>query len=164
MRLVGTTLILYALGAVALAALLQTLKTRLELSTAKHRSLSGHPRIARCVAALVPFYEYDEERFFRCDDAPDEVAMRRRAGFMRLSALFSERFAETVRLTEEVEDSVSDLQFTGAYRVPFQYSRFVRQHLKAGAFVRSSSGVSLTDLDGNQLFDLTGSYGVNVFG
>ncbi|MGH8653029.1 MAG: aminotransferase class III-fold pyridoxal phosphate-dependent enzyme [Gammaproteobacteria bacterium] len=164
MRLVGTTLILYALGAVALAALLQTLKTRLELSKAKHRSLSGHSRIARRIAALVPFYEYDEERFFRSDDAPDEIAARRRAGFMRLSALYSERFAETVRLTEEVEDSISDLQFTGAYRVPFQYSRLVRQHLKAGAFVRSSCGVSLSDLDGNHSFDLTGSYGVNVFG
>jgi len=160
----GTTLILYALGAVALAALLQILKTRLELSTAKQRSLSGHPRVARRIAALVPFYEYDEERFFRSDDAPDEIAARRRAGFMRLSALFSERFPETVRLTAEVEDSVSDLQFTGAYRVPFQYSRLVRQHLKVGAFVRSSSGVSLSDLDGNRSFDLTGSYGVNVFG
>ncbi len=164
MRLMGTTLILYALGAVALAALLQILKTRLELSTAKQRSLSGHPRVARRIAALVPFYEYDEERFFRSDDAPDEIAARRRAGFMRLSALFSERFPETVRLTAEVEDSVSDLQFTGAYRVPFQYSRLVRQHLKVGAFVRSSSGVSLSDLDGNRSFDLTGSYGVNVFG
>ncbi|MGH8611257.1 MAG: aminotransferase class III-fold pyridoxal phosphate-dependent enzyme [Gammaproteobacteria bacterium] len=160
----GTTLILYALGALALAALLQTLKTRMELSTAKQRSLSGHPRVARRIAALVPFYEYDEERFFRSDDAPDEIAARRGAGFMRLSALFSERFAETVRLTEEVEDSISDLQFIGAYRVPFQYSRFVRQHLKVGAFVRSSCGVSLTDLDGNHLFDLSGSYGVNVFG
>ena len=44
---------------------------------------------------------------------------------------------------------MSDLQFTGAYRVPFQYSRFVRQHLKAGAFVQSSAGVTVTDLDGN---------------
>jgi glutamate-1-semialdehyde 2,1-aminomutase len=30
--------------------------------------------------------------------------------------------------------------------------------------VESSSGVSITDLDGNRLLDLTGSYGVNVFG
>jgi glutamate-1-semialdehyde 2,1-aminomutase len=83
---------------------------------------------------------------------------------LRLAALYRERFPVTARLTDEVEDSISDLQFTNAYRVPFQYSRFVRRHLKAGSFVRSSSGVTLTDLDGNQLFDLTGSYGVNVFG
>ena len=48
--------------------------------------------------------------------------------------------------------------------MPFQYSGFVRQHLKAGTFVQSSSGVTVTDLDGNQFYDLTGSYGVNVFG
>ena len=48
--------------------------------------------------------------------------------------------------------------------MPFQFSGFVRQHFKAGAFVESSSGVTVTDLDGNRLYDLTGSYGVNVFG
>ena len=137
---------------------------RLALSKARHRSLSGHSRIARRIAALVPFYEYDDARFFRSDDAPEDIAARRRAGFMRLSDLYRERFPETLRLTAEVEDSISDLQFTGAYRVPFQYSRFVRRHLQAGAFVRSSSGVSLTDLDGNRFYDLSGSYGVNVFG
>src|SRR5262249_61476351 len=33
-----------------------------------------------------------------------------------------------------------------------------------GAFVKASAGVKLTDLDGNELYDLTASYGVNVFG
>ena len=158
------TLVLYALSGVVLVASLRQLKMRLALFKAKHRSLSGHSRIARRIAALVPFYEYDDARFFRSDDAPEDIATRRRAGFMRLSDLYRERFPETIRLTAEVEDSISDLQFTGTYRVPFQYSRFIRQHLKAGAFVRSSSGVSLTDLDGNRFYDLTGSYGVNVFG
>lgn len=158
------TLVLYALSGAVLVASLQQLKMRLALSKAKHRSLSGHSRIARRIAALVPFYEYEEVWFFRSDGAPEDIAARRRAGFMRLSDLYRERFPETLRLTAEVEDSISDLQFTGAYRVPFQYSRFVRRHLKAGAFVRSSSRVSLTDLDGNRFYDLTGSYGVNVFG
>ena len=158
------TLVLYALSGVVLVASLRQLKMRLALFKAKHRSLSGHSRIARQIAALVPFYEYNDARFFRSDDAPEDIAARRRAGFMRLSDLYRERFPETIRLTAEVEDSISDLQFTGIYRVPFQYGRFVRRHLKAGAFVRSSSGVSLTDLDGNRFYDLTGSYGVNVFG
>ncbi|MGH8507323.1 MAG: aminotransferase class III-fold pyridoxal phosphate-dependent enzyme [Gammaproteobacteria bacterium] len=158
------TWLLYALSGGVLIASLPQLKMRLALSKAKHRSLSGHSRIARRIATLVPFYEYDEVRFFRSDDAPEDVAARRRAGFMRLSELYRERFPETLRLTAEVEDSISDLQFTGTYRVPFPYSRFVRRHLKAGAFVRASTGVSLTDLDGNRCYDLTGSYGVNVFG
>lgn len=59
---------------------------------------------------------------------------------------------------------MSDLQFTAAYRVPFQYSRVVRQYLPTGSFLESSSGVTVTDLDGNVFYDLTGSYGVNLFG
>jgi glutamate-1-semialdehyde 2,1-aminomutase len=155
---------LSALGAIALAMALVALKTRLELSRAKHASLTGHVRMARRIAGLIPFYEYDEAHFFSCDDAPDEVAARRRAGFMRLARLYGERFAQTIRCTAEVAPAISDLQFTGAYRVPFQFSRFARAHLTTGAFLKSSSGVTLTDLDGNQLYDLTGSYGVNVFG
>src|SRR5262249_61193637 len=61
-------------------------------------------------------------------------------------------------------DAISDMQFTDAYRVPFQYSRYVREHLKLGSFLQPSSGVTVTDLDGNSYYDLTGSYGVNVFG
>ena len=48
--------------------------------------------------------------------------------------------------------------------MPFQYSRLVREHLGAGAFMQSSAGVTVTDLDGNVFYDLTGSYGVNIFG
>jgi len=66
----GESLLLYGLGAGAAAALgLPALKSRLELSRAKHPSLAGHARLARRVAALVPGYGYGEERFFRADDA-----------------------------------------------------------------------------------------------
>jgi glutamate-1-semialdehyde 2,1-aminomutase len=160
----SATLAFYGLGTAAVATSLVGLRRRLQLSRAKHRSLTGHSRIARRVASLVPFYKYDEARFFCSDDAPAEVAARRRLGFMRLSDLYRTRFAETSRRTAEVSESISDLQFTDAYRVPFQYSCFVRRHLTTGAFLQSSAGVRVTDLDGNEFYDLTASYGVNVFG
>src|SRR5271165_644047 len=156
--------ILYLVAAVIGALLLRKLQLRLQLSAAKHRSLTGHSRMARRFAALVPFYEYGEDQFFRADAAPDAVAAHRRAGFLALAALFKERFARSAQQTAEVFDAISDLQFTARYRVPFQFSRFVREHFKAGNFLESSSGVTVTDLDGNRLYDLTGSYGVNVFG
>src|ERR1700758_3163357 len=140
------------------------LKARLELSKAKHRSLAGHPRIARFVASLVPFYQYDEARFFGSDAAPDDIVAQRRADFSRLEDLYRKRYASTLRLTAEATELISDLQFTEAYRVPFQFSRHIRQHLPVGAFLHSSSGVTTTDLDGNSFYDLTGSYGVNLFG
>src|SRR5277367_5044119 len=140
------------------------LKARLELSKAKHRSLAGHARIARLVASLVPFYQYDEAQIFKADAAPDVVVAQRRADFARLADLYRKRFVSTLRLTAEATELISDLQFTEAYRVPFQFSRHVRQHLPVGAFLQSSSGVTTTDLDGNCFYDLTGSYGVNLFG
>ena len=155
--------ILAACAAGAGAALAKA-KPRLELSLAKHRSLAGHAKLARRVASLIPGYELGEERFFRSDGAPAEVADRRREAFMRLAALYRERFARTRARTVLVRDAVSDLQFTDAYRVPFQYSRFVGRHLSAGSFLEASAGVTVTDLDGNVFYDLAGSYGVNLFG
>ena len=159
-----TTLAFYGLGVAAVAISVATLRKRLELSQAKHRSLAGHSRIARRLAALVPSYDYGEDRFFCSDGAPADIAARRRAGFARLSALYRTRFTETIRRTAEAREAISDLQFTGAYRVPFQYRRMVQAHLPAAAMVQSSNGVTITDLDGNSSYDLTGSYGVNVFG
>jgi glutamate-1-semialdehyde 2,1-aminomutase len=152
------------LAGFVLVILVHKLQLRLQLSRAKHRSLTGHSRMARRFASLVPFYEYDESQFFRTDGAPEDIVAARRTGFMRLSKTFAERFPKTAALTDEIAGGVSDLQFTSRYRVPFQFSGHVRRHFKAGSFVESSSGVTVTDLDGNRLYDLTGSYGVNVFG
>jgi len=151
-------------GAVALTAAGVKLKTRLELSKAKHPSLRGHSKMARRLARQVPFYEYDDASFFSSDGAPEDVAARRRAGFMRLAERQRSQGGRAAALTDQVEGAISDLQFTRAYRVPFQYRRLVREHLAGGTFVESSAGVTVTDVDGNQLYDLTGSYGVNVFG
>jgi glutamate-1-semialdehyde 2,1-aminomutase len=151
-------------AAVVLAVLAIRFKARVELSLAKHRSLTGHARMARRLAALIPFYDFGEDQFFGSDDAPDDVVTRRRDGLAHLSEVWRQRFGQTIAVTREAAAGISDLQFTSAYRVPFQYSRFVRENLPTGSFLESSSGVMVTDLDGNALYDLTGSYGVNLFG
>lgn len=158
------TFALYTAGIGALALALSRLKRRLELSRAKHRSLSGHSRLAKRIAKLIPFYAYDEEAFFCIDHAPPDIEQRRRTGFAALAALYEQRFAQSAALTRSAGECLSDLQFTGNYRVPFQFNRFVRQHLQGGSFLQSSHGVHVADLDGNEFYDLTGSYGVNVFG
>src|SRR5271169_1154284 len=109
----------YGSGVGLLSAFLIKARPRLALSRAKHRSLAGHARLARRIASLVPFYEYDEHRFFRSDNPPENIAVRRRDGFLRLASIYRERFARTSALTARVQSGASDLQFTAAYRVPF---------------------------------------------
>jgi len=156
---------LAAAGAVAAtAAVAPKVKARLELSRAKHRSLSGHSKMSRRIARLIPFYEFDINDFFHSDGVPQEIANRRQDGFFRLAAIYQQRFAKGRQMTAEAAGRISDLQFTQSYRVPFQYSRLVKENLGAGSFMQSSSGVTVTDLDGNVFYDLTGSYGVNIFG
>ncbi len=157
-------LVLTALAVAGLAAAYPLARQRLELSLAKHPSLTGHSRMAKRVAALVPGYAYDEAQFFGSDGAPAAVQAQRRAGFMQLAHELTSRHPKSVALTKQAREGLSDLQFTGAYRVPFQYSPYLRQHLSLGSFVQRTDGVTVTDLDGQTFIDLTGSYGVNVFG
>jgi len=156
----------FTLSALALGvlALVPAAKRRLELSRAKHRSLAGHSRLAKRLARWVPGYAYDEAHFFSSDSAPVDVALRRKLALARLSAEFAQRYARSAAMTDRARESISDLRFTGSYRVPFQYAPLVREHLKIGSFVRATDGVMVEDLDGNRFHDLTGSYGVNLFG
>src|SRR3954470_24024254 len=156
-----------SLSAAALAGAAVTfpkLQARLALSRAKHRSLTGHSKMSKMVARLVPHYEFDVDEFFRSDGAPSEVAMQRQDAFFRLAGIYQDRYAKGRQMTAEAAAHISDLQFTESYRVPFQYSRLVRENLGTSAFVQSSAGVTVTDVDGNVSYDLTGSYGVNIFG
>src|SRR6201992_2142270 len=142
------------------AAVFPKLTARLTLSRAKHRSLTRHSKMAR----LIPFYEFDINDFFAVDGAPKAVATQRQDGFFRLARLYEERYVRGRAMTAEAAERIAELDFTETYRVPCQFSRLVRQHLGTGAFMNSSAGVTVTDLDGNVFYDLTGSYGVNIFG
>lgn len=153
-----------AIGVVLLVFVFTRVRARLLLSSAKHRSLRGHPRIAKRLARLLPFYEFSEREAFESDGAPRDVAQRRRAGFERVSTQLRERAPETVALSRDMRSSVSDVAFTNSYRTPFQYRSLVEGSLDVGCFLEKSSGVMVCDLDGNWSYDLTGAYGMNVFG
>lgn len=154
----------YWAGLGVLAALSPAIRRRIELSRAKHRSLAGHSRMAKRLARWMPGYSLGEDRFFDCDGAPADVAARRKAAFFELAKNLQMRHELSLRTTQQAREHISDLQFTAAYRVPFPFSKLVREHLKVGAFLQSAQGVEVTDLDDQRFYDLTGSYGVNVFG
>ena len=159
-----TLILSLSTAAGAAAAAFPKLHARVSLSRAKHRSLTGHSKMSKAVARLIPHYEFDIDDFFRSDGAPADIASRRQDAFFRLARLYEERYPRGRALTAEAAERISDLQFTKAYRVPFQYSRLVKEYLGTRSFVASSSGVTVTDVDGNVFYDLTGSYGVNIFG
>src|SRR3569623_909616 len=120
--------------------------------------------MSRRVAKLLPFYEFEGDKYFGCDGAPANVGMQRKEACFRLARIYADRYPKGRAMTKEAAETISDLNFTESYRVPFQFSRLVREHLGTSTFMESSSGVSVTDVDGNTSYDLTGSYGVNIFG
>jgi glutamate-1-semialdehyde 2,1-aminomutase len=151
-------------GAAGLAVVAVKGRQRLRLSRAKHKGLVGHVRMAKRMAGMLPFYDFDRAQFFAADGADAALAARREAGFARLSAVYAERFPKSAAQSAAMRDAIPDIAFTSTYRVPFQFSRVVREALPSGSFYQSSHGVMLTDLDGNRFYDLTGSYGVNLLG
>ncbi|HXH64548.1 MAG TPA: hypothetical protein VNH42_03445, partial [Mariprofundaceae bacterium] len=152
------------LGIILSLWLLRRLWIRLRLSRAKHPSLHGHARWSRRMARLVPFFAYDEQRFFASDGAPEAVSRQRRQAFADLAARLQQQAPASIAFSESLESSIPDVRFTSAYRVPFPYRNVVRRHLKLGSVVDETAGVRVKDMDGNWRFDLTGAYGVNVFG
>ncbi len=158
------SLALYGTAGLLLLAGVKRVKNRVELSLAKHRSLAGHPRNARRLATLLPNYHYDEAHIFNVDGAPEQVIKRRKAAFDALLEQFQKHYPKSIQETARVVNGLSDLQFVSAYRIPYQFRSLIERGLKSGGFVQATSGVTVTDLDGNIFYDLTGSYGVNLLG
>src|SRR4030088_3831984 len=96
---------------IATAAIFPKLQARLTLSRAKHGSLTGHSKMSRRVARLIPFYEFDINDFFRSDGAPAEVATLRQDGFFRLAQLYRDRFARSRGITLQALAKISHPEF-----------------------------------------------------
>jgi glutamate-1-semialdehyde 2,1-aminomutase len=157
-------LVFYLAAFVILVWLAVPLRERLQLSRAKHPSLGGHPRIALRLARLFPYFAYSRQEMLRSDGAPDEIVARRDSGFRALAKNLRERAPRTLALGAEMEDRVSDVAFTSSYRVPFPFREQAKAELPVGGFLVESKGVQVRDLDGNWTYDLTGAYGMNLFG
>ena len=155
---------LYAGAAIVALVLLRKLQVRLRLSRAKHPSIAGHARMSRRLAGLIPFYEYGEEEAFRCDGADDTLAEKRQQAFERLGLELRAKASATLVETQAVEPDISDMQFTNANRVPFQFRSLVQNTMPLGGMADATDGVKVRNLDGSWSFDVSGSYGVNLLG
>lgn len=157
-------LLFAALATVFAFYLLRKVYIRLRLSRAKHPSLRGHSKWSRRIASKIPYFEYQDEVYFSTDGAPDNVAQKRRSGFNRLRQQTIEQNSQSLSKSAALEPSVSDAQFTSHYRIPFPYRNHLDTAFKLGTLVCETQGCKVRDIDGNWRYDLSGSYGVNVFG
>ena len=152
------------LGFVLTLKVLLMAKQRLELSFAKNPSLGGHVRWSKRFVRQIPSYSYGEEKWFNCDDAPVAIIAQRKEALKQLGSDLIKQSPLTLERTAQTKPLISDLQFTSNYRVPFQFTKELQKHIQIGSFWKQSEGVWLTDLDDNRFIDVTGSYGVNLFG
>ena len=163
---VTNSILYYAAGACALAVLFPKLRARLRLSRAKHRSLAGHSRMARRFASVVPRTTNTTPGVSSAPSvAPDDWPQRVVRGFTRprgrsCRAIPRDGAPHGRHHRRRLRPAIH-VALSGTLSIqPFRPGALP----KAGVFLRSSSGVTVTDLDGNRFYDLAGSYGVNVFG
>ncbi len=142
------------------AALLQ----RLQLSLAKSPGLGGHLRWAKRIAGMIRGYSYSEKQWLSIDGAPTHIVEKRKNAFLALSQTLREKSPNSLADTAQAKKMLSDLQLTSRYRVPFQFREVIEKNLMTGSFYKETHGVWLTDLDGQTFIDVSGSYGVNLFG
>ncbi|MAV88442.1 MAG: glutamate-1-semialdehyde 2,1-aminomutase [Rhodospirillaceae bacterium] len=156
--------LIYSIAAIVGFLVVRKVIIRLRLSRAKHPSIRGHAKWSRRIAALIRTFDYDEDRYYCSDGAPENVASRRRDAMMQLGNRLSQNSSKSIEFGASLEDSISDVRFTSAYRVPFPYRKLLAEEFKLGSIVEATDGVQVRDIDGTWRYDLTGSYGVNVFG
>lgn len=158
------TVLTLSISAALTAWLAPKARRRLMLSRAKHRSLTGHSKMAKRMAGWLPGYRLQEEAFYGADGADEALQAKRREAMGRLSLHFRQRVPHGAELTQEAKQFLADLDFTGRYRVPFQFTETLAQAIQTSSFVSRTNGPVIEDVDGNRYFDVSGSYGVNVLG
>mmetsp|Transcript_78375 Transcript_78375/g.253891 ORF Transcript_78375/g.253891 Transcript_78375/m.253891 type:complete len:575 (+) Transcript_78375:1-1725(+) len=120
----------------------------------------------RFVSRLVVNRDLTREEFFRADSPPEDVATKREAGLARLEAAWRERWPKARKASDYLLQHFSDFRFKASgFESTFPiFQRVVNDALCPATIVERSEGNDLYDVDGQQLLDASGSYGVNCFG
>ena len=144
--------------------LVASLVQRLQLSLAKSPGLNGHLRWAKRISGWIKGYSYKEDEWLTVDGAPEHISKKRKIAFHELSLTLKTRSPNTLAMTAQAKPFLSDLQLTSRYRVPFQFREVIEKNIVIGSFYKQTQGVWITDLDQQSYIDVSGAYGVNLFG
>jgi glutamate-1-semialdehyde 2,1-aminomutase len=112
---------------------------------------------------LLPKYSFDEKQFFRADGAPEEIAELRKQALLALSTKWEKDRPQGNKLAASMRGSLSDLILLSSRTfLPFQ--QYLVSKLNASSAVVRTEGPRMYDVDGHEMIDVAGSYGVNVAG
>jgi glutamate-1-semialdehyde 2,1-aminomutase len=138
---------------------------RLQLSLAKHPSLRGHAKWSRRLARLVPYYALSHEAYFSCDGAPPDIAEKRRTALQRLARCPKVSrcpgLSNWPRPSRRKCPTLPSPMPTG---FPFPFGHCCPSPCADPLCSVHPAARRSVILDGNWRHDLSGSYGVNVFG
>jgi len=95
------------------------------LSTITARSFT--PTLSRILSRWVKTNDYLGQEFFRADGADEATVIRRQQALDRLAAFFQDEHPRSVSWGNAIREGLSDLRFTDAVRVPFPFSRVMRE-------------------------------------
>jgi len=128
------------------------------------RAASFAPMVSRGLSKWIKARDYSDDEFVRADGAGARWIELRERAIDRLAGVLQTNGAKSIAWGNEIRESFSDLRFTDANRVPFPFTRLMREKFNLCSVVTASDGPKLRDLDGNWTLDVSGSYGLNVAG
>jgi len=120
--------------------------------------------LAKPVSYLVPRYHYSEHQFYRADGCSEAIAAKREKAFQALSQGYRAKWPESHRCSKELATSFSDLRFAASNRAFLPFARVLQANLDPCTIITATDGTDFVDVDGVRSTDISGSYGVNVFG
>jgi glutamate-1-semialdehyde 2,1-aminomutase len=116
------------------------------------------------MARLIKYFSISETEFFQVDGAPNPVIVKRRNALKSMVQSHLDKNPGVIKYFDKLEPMISDVQFTSDYRIPFPFQKVIPKHLRQGLIIDESRGTQIKTIDGEWLYDVSGSYGVNVFG
>jgi len=124
------------------------------------------PIVWGIVADLVVLKDLSGEEFFSIDGAAKEVVARRKAALESMSASWATRWPKSREVSTQMKKLFSDVRFKASgFESTFPvFQKTVNQMLDMLTIVASTDGTKIVDVDGQELLDSSGSYGVNCFG
>jgi glutamate-1-semialdehyde 2,1-aminomutase len=153
-----------AIGLVLLVLLVRLAFRKTVTALLTLRAMALAPTLSRRLSDWVKSLSYSEQDVWGADGAGERWVQLRKDAIDRLSAYFQTHCAKSIAWGNDIRGSFSDLRFTDANRVPFPFTRTVREKFSLCSVVTESKGPKLRDLDGNWSLDVSGSYGLNVAG